>query len=369
MRSVLVLLVVVAALLAGGWIGGETLLARGARQAIAADPRLGAERVAELRESGRIGVRIMAPRFDDPAQGVAALGDWLDAWVTPTAPNGLRITAAPGTRLTAAQRSIALGAGGLTAEMRFAPTRNLALGTASLSSDGASLDGAPLIGRLSLNAELGRYGADSPPGTGAAYDIIGSLSQIALGALTNGQIPDMASVKGKGRVWLSAVPVTAATIAAGGTGTGQPRLIGLRSDGVDVTLGDLKARLYGRAVADQSGLAMGEIVIDTPDSERFVSRAVDLGLVPGRAALLANAALKSLSVQPAATPAQTPITRPIVSEIERTANSHERQVQTPSWPAPQAGETRITLVLRDGRLWLGPLPLGPAPRLFPAPVR
>lgn len=369
MRSVLVLLVMIAALLVGGWIGGETLLARGARQAIAADPRLATERVAELRESGRIGVRIMAPRFDDPAQGMAASGDWLDAWVTPTAPNGLRINAAPGTQLIAAGRSIALGAGGLAAEMRFSPTRNFALGTASLSSDGASLDGAPLIGPLSLNAELGRYGADSPPGTGAAYDITGSLSEVALGALTNGQIPDIASVKGKGRVWLSAVPVTAATIAAGGASTGQPRLIGLRGDGVDVTMGDLKARLYGRVVADQSGIATGEIVIDTPDSERFVSRAVDLGLVPGKAALLANAALKSLSAQPAVTSAQTPTTRTTVSEIERTSNSHERQVQTLSWPAPPAGETRITLALRDGKLWLGPLSLGPAPRLFSAPVR
>ncbi|WP_162784753.1 DUF2125 domain-containing protein [Paracoccus suum] len=372
MRSLLVLLVMLGALLAGGWIGGETLLARGVRNAIASDQRLTAGRIHELREPDRIGVRVAEPKFDDPAADLKTAGDWVDIWVAPTAPNELHLSAAPGTSLTAQGQSIALGAGGLEAEMRFSPTHNLAVSDAALHSDGATLAGAPLIGPIALNAELAGFGADSPPGTGAAYDVRGSISDLSLGPVTAGRLPDAATVKGTGRVWLSGVPMTAGAVAEGRRRESQPHLVGLRGDGIDLTLGDLSARLYARLVADEAGLAKGEIVIDTADSERFVARAVDLGLIPRNAALLANAALKSLGTPaPAAAPVAAPAPsgavvdapRAGVSEIERAANSQQRLIPDAGWPAPRNGETRITIAARDGKLWLGPLPLGPAPRL------
>ena len=58
MRRLLVLAVVFVAILAGLWLGGETLLARQLRKAAAQDPGFQIGAVTELRELRRIGVHL-----------------------------------------------------------------------------------------------------------------------------------------------------------------------------------------------------------------------------------------------------------------------------------------------------------------------
>ena len=58
MRRLLSLTILIAVILGGLWLGGETLLARKLRQVAAADPALAIGSVSELRELRRIGVRL-----------------------------------------------------------------------------------------------------------------------------------------------------------------------------------------------------------------------------------------------------------------------------------------------------------------------
>lgn len=356
MRTLMLLLLLLGALLAGSWIGGETLLARSARQAIAADPRIEAAAVNELRDTARIGVRIEAPRFADPQ--LTAAGDWLDIWVTPTAPNELHAALAPTTEVAAEGRTLALGPQGAEAALRFSPTHSLALSEAEITARSLTLDGQPALSRLVLNATLGGFGADAPAGAGAAYDLSGAIEGLALPALTDGALTGEAGAAGGGRVWLSAVPLDAGDVTDGQIGAHRVRLVGLRADGVDVTVEGLRARLYGRMLTGEDGLAEGELLIDTADAGTAIDRAAALGLIPGGMVVLAKAALGALSQAPEPPP-------PAAGGVQMPAHVAPEAF---AWPMPRAGEVRIPLTFHDGRTLLGPLPVGPAPRLADAAV-
>ena len=401
MRSILMFLVLLAALLAGGWIGGETLIARSARSLIAADPRIAAEGVAEMREPQRIGVRIDRPRMDDPARRMAASADWMEVWLPPQAPNTLHAALPAGSQLITTGRHLVAGDGGIAAELHFSPTHGLALSEAGLTAGPMTLDGAPALAGLRLDAVLSGYGHDAPPGTGAAYEVTGTAEGIGLGALSGGAMPGEAKLAGRGRLWLSAVPLTAAAVADGGSGRAPARLVGLRSDGVDVTLDALTARVYGRLVGDADGRASGEVLIDTADAEGFLNRAAAVGLLPQGAVPLATAALTGLArgatataataasatPEPAGGGASAGIAQPAAMLTDAKAGTRGPDGQTyadraveeadanrapegpdaslvrPEWPQPQAGQIRIPLIFKGGTVSLGPVPLGPAPML------
>ncbi|WP_195759858.1 DUF2125 domain-containing protein [Paracoccus sp. S-4012] len=334
------LLVLLAGLVVGGWIGGETLLARTIREAIASDPRLQATRVSQLREPDRIGVRVRGFTATAPEGTVAA--DWVDIFLPPSSPDTLHVTVAPGATLTGGGRELVLGPDGAEAWASFSPTNSLALSHARVLAEDAVLDGAAAVGRIDLAAELAGYGADAPRATGAAYDVSLAVADLSLDALSGGAVTGVAGAEGTGRLWLDRVPVRAAAPSGDGVG---PRIVGFRVDGLDLALDDLAARIYGRVVADAEGRAEGEILVDTADSRGFVERAAAVGLLPERAAPLAATILTAVAQTPAAAePAAEP--RPA------------------AWPEPHEGAARITVAFRDGQSFLGPLPIGPAPRLY-----
>lgn len=386
MRSIMVMALMLAALLAGGWIGGETLLARSAARMIAADPRIEAAAVREMRDVDRIGVRIEGARFSDPARMLDATGDWLDLWVTPTAPNELHAAVAPATRVEAASRTFGFGQEGAEASLRFSPTRGMALGEARMTATKITLDDKPAIDGITMHANLTGYGADAPAGTGAAYDVNGVLDGLDLGPFSAGRVPGKAGINGAGRVWLSAVPVSAADVAGGEINAARPQLIGLRADGVDLALDDLEARVYGRLVADAEGFASGEVLIDTADARGFIDRAVALGVMPGKLAPLVMTTITAVSTQQApgepgpatgVTSGGTPpggaatsaasASAPARPATTRSVTDMADHIAPPAaaWPTPRKGELRIPLLFRGGRLSLGPIPLGAAPRLSP----
>lgn len=399
MRTLLMLAVLVGAVLVGGWIGGETLLARSVREAIARDPRIEAAGVTQLREPGRIGVRIARPVAETP-QGRAAM-DWLDVFVPPGSLTEVHVAAAPGAQLAAAGRVLTLGGTGAEAWAGFSPTHDLALSHARVVTHDVAVDGAPAVAGLDLDARLGGFGADAPRAAGAAYDIDGEARGVMLAALTGGAVEGEAAAEGRGRVWLDRVPVRGGAIAGMGARLTAPQLVGLRLDGVVVTLDDLAARLWGRVVADAEGLATGELLIDTADARGFVARAADLGLLPRAAVPVAATVLTGLAA-PAPSPAAgagedrsgspsafveqapaaeaeadaEPATSPAgpgavlapggiaAPDLTRPdPNAPLPEVLIPAWPAPEAGQSRLVVTFRDGKAMLGPLTLGPAPRL------
>lgn len=341
MRALLKLLVVLGAILAAAWIGGEMALARKAAALIAEDPQLEAAGVRELRDARRVGVRVEQLALAGP-EGAVSL-PWLDLWVPPRRPNQVHATLPSAARLTLDGRPVTVTLQGGAASASFAPANGFALGAARFGASEVALDGRPVAARVEASARLAGFGADAPRGAGAAYDVRAEIAGLSLAALTGGAAAGAVSAAGEGRLWLDRAP------ARGGSAE-APRLVGLRADGVELRLDDLTARLRGRVVADAEGVAQGEVTIDTADAQGFLSRAADLGLLPRMTVPLLTAALGGLSggvSGPAATAAEAPATRPQAA-----------------LPPPQDGALRIPIAFRDGRTWLGPLPVGPAPR-FP----
>lgn len=389
MRTLLMLAVLIGAVLVGGWIGGETLIARTVREAIASDPRLEAARITQLREPDRIGVRVYAPVAETPRGRVAM--DWLDLFIPPGRPTELHATAAPGARLEAEGRVLTLGATGAQAWAGFSPTHDLALSHARVVAHDLALDGQPVVAGFDVDARLAGFGADAPQATRAAYDLNGEARGVSLAALTQGAVTGEAAAAGAGRVWLDRVPLRAAEVAGAGGLTAPPGLVGLRLDGVTLSLDALSGRVFARLVADEAGLATGEVLVDTADPSGLVAKASELGLLPANAVPLATTLLTGLGT--AAAPAAAVDEAPAADETPRPAEAARQPGGTslfapppgeevdqaaeaadpaalhpaliPQWPAPRRGETRLKVTLADGRAFLGPLPIGPAPRLRP----
>lgn len=375
MRSIMVMLVMLAALLVGGWIGGETLIARSANRLIAADPRIESAGVSELREADRIGVRVNAPRFAEAAQDLTVSGDWADVWVKPSAPNEMHLALAPESSLSRFGRSLTLGPEGAEGYVRFSPSRGTSLSEAELTARDVSLDGQPALGGVTAHALLVGLGADSPPGTGAAYTVNGAVTDLSLAALTDGRAEGNLAASGVGRVWLSGLPIRALDAADGQIEAAPPRLTGLRIDGVELTLDDLSARVYGKLVPDENGLAQGEVLIDTADIRAIVQRAADMGMVPeGQVALIsaaisAAAGMAASGTSPAAAPAAgapAPDGQPAPRRI-RTVTDLPPHVALSAvdWPGPREGERRVPLTFAGGQVSMAGLPLGPAPQIAP----
>lgn len=333
MRVLLKLLVVLGAAVTFAWIGGEMLLARKAAALIAADPQLEAAAVHELRDPRRVGVRVERLGLQGTAGAVAL--PWLELWVPPQRINEVHATLPATAQAVVDGRSVTLAAEGAGLSARFAPANGMALGRAQVGTGRVSVDGRPLAQRIVVAAHLVGFGADAPRAAGAAYEVSVDMVGVELATLTEGAATGLAAVSGTGRLWLDGAP------ARGGS-AGAPRLVGLRADGVELRLDDLAARVWGRVVADAQGRAEGMVLIDTADAEGLVARAGALGLLPPATVTLAGGLLRNLregadAVVPAA-----------------AAGSGLA-------PPPRTGELRIPISFRDGRSWLGPLPIGPAP--------
>lgn len=357
MRVLFRLLVVLGAIVAGAWIGGEMLLARRAAALIAGDQQLAAAAVRELRDARRIGVRI-------EQLGVAGReGDiwlpWLDLWVPPRRPNEVHATLPAQARITFGGRTAMLTAEGGAVSARFAPAHSFALSEARVGAASVGLEGERIAERLALSARLVSFGWDAPRETGAAYDVTADIAGLSLAALTGRALTGTVEASGQARLWLDRAP------ARGGSAT-PPRLVGLRADGLEVRLGELGARIRGRVVAAADGRAEGELLIDTADAQGFVARAAELGVLPRATVPLAAAALRGLAgtggraaVAASASKVPASSTRPAGTGVPPPSPPSAAMP-----PPPREGELRIPIAFRDGRTWLGPLPVGPAPR-FP----
>ena len=350
MRLLLKLLVVLSALLAAIWIGSEALLARQAAKVIANEPQLRADAVRELREAGRVGVRI--ERFDmDGPEGRLAL-PWLDLWVPPLRPNEVHVSLPHDATAVLAGRRMDLTAEAAEMHARFAPAHAMTLAEAQLRAGKIALDGRQLVERIGVVLTLTGYGADAPPHTGAAYDVAVDIAALSLADLVADSVQSMADMRGGGRLWLDSAP--------GRDGSVQPpRLLGVRADGVEIGLDGLDLRIWGRVLTDAERRLDGTVLIDTADIDRFVARAAATGLLPQAMAPLARTMLKalgSMAIQPGQPAADDALSaRDQVAQPGLMASN--------AFPPPQPGELRIPLSFREGRTFFGPIAIGPAPQL------
>lgn len=346
---ILLPLLILAALVAGAWLGGESLAVRELTRLSQAGLGFQAASVTPLREPGRIGVHMTKVGLTVP-MGELQLPE-ADLALRPLSPSVLRLD-------LPAKAQLDLGAGlqelGLTdplASLRLQPLSGLVPGRLGLSSGPLTLDGVPLADKLVLNAKLAHLGHDAPPDSMAAYDV-----NLSLQGLSPQALPDLAGAAqalnvsgtlaliGQGRLWLNQAPTP------GMLADGTIRPSGLRIDGAEMQFGPLTARVVGMLRPDAQGRMEGALAIYTADAAPVLDAAAGAGLLPGSVVKLAGTMLRSLSAMP----------MPGEGEDDRT------QPRSIDWPTPAAGELRLPILFADGRMSFGPIPLGPAP-VFIAP--
>lgn len=331
MRFLSILLLVGAAL-AAAWLGGETWLAGKAQRMIAQDPRISAAAVAPLRRLDRIGLHLDDLSVQTP-RGMAALPS-VELWAAPISPNHFHAQLPPQMQLPLLGRDRQVAAQDAGLGLRVSPGSDMAVGLVAARSGQVAIDGAPLLVRLDAQAQLAPMGAQAPPTARAAYAVEAEWSGLTPGALLElpPQLAGQAlSGKGTAQVFLTA------PLRPGGP---EPQFSGIASPGFTLTLGPQSLRIAGRLAADADGRAEGALFLYTNDARAWMQLAGDLGLIPPQMVMLAGSALEQAAAAETKLPATTP---------------------APDKPAP--GELRIPLIFRDGRMFLGPLPLGAAPRL------
>ncbi|QFQ89413.1 DUF2125 domain-containing protein [Paracoccus kondratievae] len=333
MRRLLVILALSALILGGIWLGGETLLARQLEQVAAEQPSVELGGTRELREAGRIGVRVSDLRLRT-ASGTVDL-PWADLWLNPLRLTEMRLTLPPQVALDPGAGPLELGLADASARLSVKPLQGFGVGSVGLTSGPVSVDGAELAKSLQADARLTKVGQDAPQGTAATYDLDLRLAELEPGFAALQSLPGRLSLNAAGKIWLDALPAPA-SLAAGP----EPLPLGLRLDSADIQLGKLRMRVMGRIVADDQGYAAGQIALYTADAEPLLQVAADAGLISPKAVVLAGTILKNIATLPL---------------------PDEDGFQFP--PANQ-GELRLPLTLSGGKMSLGPVPLGPAP-VFP----
>lgn len=341
MRTLVLIVILLGGGLAAAWVGGETWLARAAAQRITDDPQIAAAGVEPLRELRRVGLSLTDVAVETP-QGPVELPA-LDLWAAPTSPT--QFHAALPARMTfplaGAPREVAADHAVLT--LRVVPTSGMAIGRAAVDSGAVTLDGVPLAEAVQVEARLTPTGAGAPPGTVAAYDVAVALAGLAPGALPALPAPAAAALTALGRLSADGTTrlfLTGPLVAGGPQGAAGPALRGLASDGVSLRVGGLSLRLAGHLSIRDDGRPEGAIFVDTADAPAFLRLAADLGIIPRAAVPLASAALATAAA------AEVPLPAGV----------------TPPPPAAN-GQLRLPLVFSDGRMALGPVPLGDAPVL------
>ncbi|WP_199260501.1 DUF2125 domain-containing protein [Paracoccus binzhouensis] len=333
MRRLLALLVLLALILGGLWLGGESLMAQQLRRIAAEQPMVDLGAVRELRDPRRIGVQAAALQLRTDA-GTLALPQ-AELWLAPLRPTELRLDLPPRATLDPGAGPLQLGLADASARLRLQPLNGLAMASAGVAAGPLTVEGRDLARSLHADARLAALGADAPPSATAAYDLQLAVDELEPALFATLPLPGRLSLSAKGQVWLDALP-RPATLSPGLA----PLPVGLRLDDAELQLGALRTRVLGQVQADAQGRAQGQVALYTRDAEPLLQAAAAAGLIPPKLVTLAGTMLKTISAQP----------------LPEDAGFR--------FPPPAAGELRLPLTFADGKMSLGPLTLGPAP-VFP----
>lgn len=336
---VLVMLVFGGALMAEGWLAGR-VAALAER-----DPRVTLATSEPLREGTRLGIRLTGLAVQTAPDAAVRLPS-LDLWARPLSPTDFHATLPETVDVDTPNGALALDIQDGQLRLRLAPLNGMAVSDAGVSLAALSLAGRPAADALSVAATLTGLGSDAPMEARAAYDVAVQAARIdpaalvlpGVGALP--PLPESLSASGSFRLWLDAAP---GQEMWRNPPPAPPQLVGLRLDGVRIGAEDMNARFFGRLTRGADGLAQGRIAVLTADAAGFLAFAADSGLIPRAGRFLGMGLVAGIAAQPLPEP---------VSD----------------WPQPENNEVLLPVILRDGQVFLGELPVGPAPH-FPGGMR
>lgn len=344
--------------LGAAWYGGETWLSNKAREALATSPVVEAASVTPLRNPARIGMHMTAVEIGDAQNGLSAPG--LDVFAPITAPMTMTVTlpSQMDLRINAVPMAVTLAQG--QAYAAISPTHEMAIGSAGVTARDVGIDGVQMLQSLDVDARLAHMGGAAPQGSRAGYAVGITGRGLALGDLA-----DRLDVTGPVQLWLTELPGQPMLEGR----VPPPALTGAQTQGLRFALGEIEATLIGRIQADADGFAEGEAAFYTADAHLFVDAAVEAGLVPQQAVMLVRAVIDNLSATPIAGEAEAAEAKAEAATEELLPQSDPNLVpdadMVVSLPPAQKGQIRLPLILKGGKVHLGPVPIGPAPKLIP----
>lgn len=337
--------VVAAVLWSGYWFAGSTALDRGVREAFAGATRQGALAThAGLGVSGfpnRFDLTVTRPRLGDPVTGIAWSAPFVQVFTMTWQPWHI-IAALPSEQVIVTPGAEAtLTSDRLRASVVFMPRPALPLDRMTLAGEGLALDLAPLeAAPARLTLERAQLSTRLDPSRANTHEVALDLAGLAPGpgfraALPPGtDLPDRADTAGLRAFVTFSAPLDRHA------GTTRPTITALDLREARLAWGAIALSAQGSIAADDAGLAAGRIDIRLDGWETALAAATAAGLV-------------------------RPEIAPTWAEFARRLS----ELSAPPGTSPGTVQDRLDLPLTfaNGRMSLGPLPLGPAPRLIPAP--
>lgn len=319
MRRLIALVLVVAALWSGYWVMGTRALEAGVRSWITSARASGLE-VGEAGVSvrgfpNRFDLTVEAPAIRDPGTGFGWRADRLQSLMMGWKPWHVILVTSPAQVVVTPAGELPLTGEGLAASLVLVPGRSLELNRLRLTGKALVLDlpgGRLALDELRLATERD---AAAPRQHKLGVELLGLTGTLAGLPAGEGHLRLDAALE------FSAPPA----LLAGGQPP-RPEAITLKEARLD--WGAVSLAATGRLEADAQGYAAGRLELTATGLETLVPLAVGLGLVaPG---------------------AQDGLTA-MVRRMQATAG--------------EGKPVSLPLTLSGGRVRIGPLPIGPAPRL------
>jgi hypothetical protein len=326
MRAIFALVGVLAVAWCGYWFVGARVVMQGTETALAAARAQGLRaEVGDLSVRGfpnRFDLTVTAPDFADPASGFGWTAPFVQVFALTYRPWHVIAAFAPEQRVTTPAGPFTLTAGKLQASLRARPTAQLPLDRMTLVGSDLTLlapDGASLFA-----PEL-RLATRDMDGTSLRHEIGLEVTGLAPGP---GLMPAGTGLPAVlDRLFLDADLSFSAPLDRNAPLT-RPELTGLALDEALLIWGDLALHATGDLAPDAAGLAEGSLTLRVTNWQRVLPALEAAGLV-----------------KPEVVPTWT------------------RMLEVMAQPSGDQGVIDVTLRFAQGRVSLGPLPLGPAPRL------
>ena len=333
MRGLLVLVITLATLWGGNWVMGSMGVQRAADSWFAAQGEAGIEATYSALDvqgfPNRFDLTVTDLHLADPVSGFGWDAPFAQVFSMTWKPWHL-IAALPNTQtITLPDQVIGLASSKLQGSLKLVPGAALAL-------DGIVVDGVDLVATSSLGWVVKVARAQLSTRQDASV-VNGHEVNVTL----TGLIPDPALMAAMGEASdLPPVIETAQIDVIAGfsapidrfVGETRPQLVALTVKQAVLRWGDVELTLTGAVVADAGGFADGRIDIALTNWRRVLAPAVAMGL--------------------------------ITAEVAPTVENMMALL------AQQSGDPAVLelpLVMASGRMSLGPLPLGPAPRMTTGP--
>ena len=331
MRKLLFLLLTVTALWSGYWFVGSSVIRSAAEDWFTTQTGQGitAEKTG-LTVAGfpnRFDLTVEGLRYADPATGFGWEAPFAQIFAMTWKPWHIIAALPPSQVITLADQKITLASTGMRASVRAGVSTNLPLAMAVVESD--SFGATSTLG-WSVAADRSVLSLGAAAGKANGYDIALDVAGLAPdAALLQRLVPDGSLPATIGVIKLRAMATMTAPLDRH-AGKVKPRLVRFDLTEALVTWGEVSLTAAGSIAPDDKGLAAGRIDFTVANWRRIMPLLVASGAVKPELAKTVETMLGNLAQQ-----------------------SGDPEV------------LKLPLVMKEGWMSIGPLPLGPTPVLMP----